>query len=357
MSALPLKIYSGTYNTGHVQGMAVDETRGFVYYSFTTILIKTDMLGNVVGSVIRLAGHLGCITYDAETNRIYGSLELKHDKIGAGIINRTGWDPSAEDSFYLAVFECDAIVRTEMDAERDGVMCAVYLSDVVRDYCGIDAVSGKKHRYGCSGIDGVGFGPVFGETKDAPRKIMVAYGIYSDAEREDNDYQVILQYDRSVIDDYARPLDQSNPHHSGPQSAENRYFFYTGNTTYGVQNLEYDAYSGNWFVAVYSGSKEHFENFRMFFIDGSVAPEERVLEGRADERGLVLTSASLGICGKQKGIRGSNFKYGATGIASMGNGTFYFSCDGANADGFYTNVTKYRYVPSGAEPFEIIEEN
>ena len=42
---LPKNIYSGAYKAGHCQGIAVDVKKGFVYYSFTTMLIKTDMEG------------------------------------------------------------------------------------------------------------------------------------------------------------------------------------------------------------------------------------------------------------------------------------------------------------------------
>ena len=355
MTELPSCIYSGTYKNGHVQGIAIDAERGFVYYSFTTILVKTDLNGNFLGSVTRLAGHLGCISYDAENDRIYGSLELKHDSIGKGIIGRTGWDPSAEDSFYLAVFDCSAIVRADMDAEKDGVMTAVYLSDVVRDYSEVDEASGKKHRYGCSGVDGTALGPDFGKPSDSPKKIMIAYGVYSENDREDNDYQVILCFDRSVVDEYAKPLDQALPHHSGPERSKKRYFFYTGNTTFGVQNLEYDPASGNWFVTVYRGSKPSFENFNMFFIDGKQSPVEAPLIGRGGERGLILTSARLGVEGRQEGIRGSHFEYGSTGMASMGGGIFYFSHNGANDDGFFTSIVKYKYAPHSEYVFERIE--
>ena len=143
---LPNEIYSGLWKEGHVQGIAVDQARGFVYFSCTTILLKTDLAGNPLGSVENLAGHLGCITYDAADNLIYGSLELKHDAIGAGIINRTGWDPSKEDSFYLVCFDLDKIDRMGMDADKDSVMRAVYLQDVVDDYLATDEVSGQKHR-------------------------------------------------------------------------------------------------------------------------------------------------------------------------------------------------------------------
>jgi hypothetical protein len=44
-------------------------------------------------------------------------------------------------------------------------------------------------------------------------------------------------------------------HKSGPDAPEAKYFVYTGNTTFGVQNLEYDAYTGDFLAAVYNGRK------------------------------------------------------------------------------------------------------
>ena len=74
--------------TGHIQGIATDAERKYMYYSFTTSLIKTDMNGNVIGSVKGLAGHLGCIAYNYEDGRVYGSLEYKNDCIGTEILER-----------------------------------------------------------------------------------------------------------------------------------------------------------------------------------------------------------------------------------------------------------------------------
>ena len=73
-------------NTGHVQGIAVDKNREYMYFSFTTCLLKTDMNGNLIGSVTGLAGHLGCIAYNYENGKVYGSLEFKHDAIGKGVL-------------------------------------------------------------------------------------------------------------------------------------------------------------------------------------------------------------------------------------------------------------------------------
>ena len=48
-SDLPLELVSGPWPYGHCQGIAVDEANGWVYYSFTTALVKTDFEGNMLG--------------------------------------------------------------------------------------------------------------------------------------------------------------------------------------------------------------------------------------------------------------------------------------------------------------------
>lgn len=349
------EIFSGNIHaSGHVQGIVVDEERGFVYFSFTTKLLKTDMHGNLLGSAVNLAGHLGCITFDKERNKIYGSLELKHDVIGRGIINKIGYDPSSEDAFYLVSFDLDKIVRENMDVEREGIMQAVCLNEVIDDYKSDDEVSGKAHRYGCSGIDGTALGRVFGDDSGI-KKIMVAYGIYSECDRTDNDNQVILQFDRNIFDIYGKPLNQAQPHKSGPERAEERYFLYTGNTSFGVQNLEYDEYSDSYFVAVYPGKKAEYENFELFVIDGSIAPRSEAVIGRGGERGKTLTLKKAGKQdSKHPEIYGSHFPHGSTGIASMGDGRFYISIPGNDGEAHTSLVKLYSLDMTSEQIFEEI---
>lgn len=59
---LPKIINIGAWREGHIQGIAVDTVNGYIYYSFTTVLLKINMQGRPIGS---------------------------------GIIARTGWDPSS----------------------------------------------------------------------------------------------------------------------------------------------------------------------------------------------------------------------------------------------------------------------
>ena len=200
LSKLPREVFSGVRGPFHVQGIAVDLKNGYMYFSFTTELLKTDLQGKLIGSVKGMTGHLGCLTVNPEDGRVYGSLEYKNDEIGRGILrqlNKEGNGENPSDAFYVAIFDVDKITRPDMDAETDGVMTAVYLKEVVDDYYGTAVNGGRevKHRLGCSGIDGISFGPAFGAPKGSKPYLNVAYGIYGDTTRSDNDYQVILNYD------------------------------------------------------------------------------------------------------------------------------------------------------------------
>ena len=64
MDRFPRAIDTGLWEAGHIQGIAVDAKNGFIYYSYTTVLVKADLSGNVIGFVEGLTGHLGCIDFN-----------------------------------------------------------------------------------------------------------------------------------------------------------------------------------------------------------------------------------------------------------------------------------------------------
>jgi hypothetical protein len=255
-----------------------------------------------------------------------------------------------------------------MDAERDGVMTTVHLAEVVEDFTadmdgnGVfdgDVADTPDHRYGSSGIDGVAFGPRFGRPGDRPGRdrLMVAYGIYSNTERIDNDHQVILEYDvRRWRERYERPLSQAAPHRSGPPAPAGKYFVYTGNTTYGVQNLEYDGFTGNWLMAVYEGVKPQFPNYSFFIVDGSKRPQRGILRGQAQpEHGRLLTLLPAGLYDPASGTFGWEF-HGNYGLASLDNGFYYFAEGRAvTEDGVAKQVGDihlHRWTGASPAPFE-----
>ncbi len=319
---LPKLLDTGLWGNCHIQGIAVDEAKGFIYYSFTTKLVKARLQdGEIVGTADGLLGHMGCIDFDPETGYVFGSLEYKHDIIGKGVLEAIGKESGKEqmalpeeDAFYMAIFDVDRIDRMDMDAVRDGIMRAAWLPEVVSDYreSGLDS-QGRSvpHRYGCSGIDGTAIAPSF--QADGTVSLLVAYGIYSDLGREDNNHQIILEYSRDELIRTAMPLSQRKLHHSGPEKPLGKYFVYTGNTEWGIQNLEYDPVRKILWAAVYPGFKPEFPNFSLFAFDMKKAPVFERLRG-LDEKGWQLSLKESGLFDAASGVWGYQFPHGSTGL-------------------------------------------
>ena len=357
--SLPDSVSSGKQGNFHVQGIAVDQVNGFIYFSFTDKLIKMDLSGNLVGSVTGLVGHLGDLAFDPETNTIYGSLEYKNDAIGEGISKKLGLKNSNDINFYIAMFDASHIVKPDMDAGEGNVLKTVYLKEVVDDYKAKVKVGNRvlQHRFGCSGIDGVTIGPSIGNTNDPKKYLYVAYGIYGDTTRNDNDYQVILKYDIADWNKIGQRLFQENPHHSGPEKPLARYFVKTGNTRYGIQNLAYDNYTGNFFAAVYKGSKSRFPNYSLFVIDGHKKPGwGKIIADNKTIRVKTLSLLQAGLKDAGSGVRGWDFEWGSTGLFPLGQGLFYISHNRKTEDGQQTTtIHKYKWIGSNSEAFILVK--
>ena len=354
-ATLPRKIESGPYKAGHIQGIAVDAEQKYIYYSYTTMLIKTDMQGNIVGTVTGLLGHLGDLGFNNEDGRLYGSLEYKNDAIGQGILRMEKSSRKLQNAFYIAIFDVDKITREGMDAEKDGIMTTVYLPTVLDDYLAeVQTAEGKKeHRLGCSGIDGVTFGPKFGK-RGGKQYLTVGYGVYGDTERSDNDYQVLLQYDVRKWQKYERALSQDDMHQQGPAKPAEQYFVKTGNTTYGVQNLDYDAASHSWMMAVYKGKKKNYPNYTFFAADGAARPVTKALDGVPYIKKAKVVA--LKAAGKQQGeIRGWDWGVGSTGMCSLGEGYFYLSHNYKIEAGQGSIIRLYRFTGNEKQAFEPVE--
>jgi hypothetical protein len=350
----PLKQNGGTWPAGHVQGIAVDLQGGYIYYSFTTLLAKYDFSGKLIGTLVGWTGHLGDLDFSSRDGRVYGSLEYKKDN-----------------AFYIAIIDVSRIDREGIDAAKSDLFRTVYLSEVANDYTAdmngdgqFDGDDGKfsshvadspDHRYDCSGIDGVSFGPEFGHT-DGPHYLTVAYGIYGNLTRTDNDHQVLLQYDITDWARYARPLTEAAPHRSGPAAVHGKYFVHTGNTTYGVQNLCYDEAQHRWFMGVYQGKKPHYPNYLLYAVDARTTPKMGDLVGvagpggKGTEKGLLLDLADDGLKDATTGIRGWKQK-ADVGFQPIGHGLFYL-CVNSGGKGKQTGeITLYRWTGEPAAPF------
>ena len=341
----PDHIFSGVFPTPHCQGIALDKENGFLYYSFTTMLVKTDLAGKLIGTVDGLTGHLGCIAF--WNGRVYGSLEYKNDSIGRYIHEHLGLDEEITDAFYCAIFDVEKIDRVGMDASSDGVMKAAFLKEVLDDFHGVSS-DGLPHHLGCSGIDGMTFGPAFGE-QGGKEQMAVTYGVYHDETRSDNDHQVILTYEPDALLQAARPLDRHHLHTSGPEKT-GKYFVFTGNTDWGVQNFEYDRFTGDWLMAVYPGYKPEYPNCPLYILDGKKAPVWSRLKG-LDEEGFLLTLKKGPVGNAASDVAGWSFPYGSTGLFSFGDGKYYISHNGSNDKGQFTDVYLYRYSSADDEMY------
>ncbi len=343
-------IFTGSWGKCHIQGIAVDKKGGYIYYSFTTKLIKAKLNGEIVGSVDGLAGHLGCIAFCESDGCVYGSLEYKNDAIGKGILNKLGEKKIFEDAFYVARFDVSKIDRLNMAAEGNGIMTATYLREVTDDYNGIGEC-GAPHKHGCSGIDGITFAPLPGSTDKSKLYLYVAYGIYDEVNRTDNDHQVILCYDMQSLTEFWAPLDQCDMHRLGADAPLHKYFVYTGNTRYGVQNLEYDSHTDSLFMAVYKGKKPSFPNFSLFAADMSIAAKTERLSG-FDVCGELLSLKKLGEYDENSGVYGWHFPYGSTGLYSYGDGCWLITQPGSSSAGQHGYI--YPYLWDGIHPFLLV---
>ncbi|MFH8886666.1 hypothetical protein [Streptomyces californicus] len=349
MPSPPASVDGGAWKSGHLQGTAIDRGTGHMYFSFTDLLVKTDLAGRPVGSVSGFTGHLGDLDVNPRDGRVYGSLEYK-----------------AAEAFYIAVFDGSRITRMNMDARTAGVVSTVHLREVVRDYTadmdgdGVfdgDTARTADHRYGCSGIDGVAFGPDL-EGRGGSR-LTVAYGVYANTARTDNDHQVLLQYDVRDWGRYERPLGEGASHTSGPRSPDGKFFVYTGNTRYGVQNLEYDGYSGDWLMAVYRGGKAAFPNYSLYVVDGSKPARRGVVRGQPrPETGRIVSLLPRGLHHEPSGVYGYE-SGGQYGLVSLDDGRFYVAEAGTVDSGGTTLQTGRavlrRWTGATPDPFAAVE--
>jgi hypothetical protein len=300
----------------HIQGLALDKKEKCLYCSFTSAFFKCDLEGNVIGSVTGINGHLGAMTYEPKSKKVYASLEIKDDEIGRGVSDALGAErhEKAASRFYVAEIDVRKIDRLEVPFEE--AMTLHPIEEVAKDYLDTVEVNGVtlEHKYGCSGMDGVAIAPGFG-AKGKEKFLYVAYGVYGDTTRDDNDYNILLCF---KMDDLAKPV--------------HKYFVKTGNTRYGVQNMTYDADSERLYLAVYKGSKSQYPNYSLFSLDIHQKPFMGKLENVPYEENEVEQVSVT---------EGSFFKWGSTGLYSFGDGRWYISKNGKK-DGYqFSDVTLF----------------
>lgn len=360
----------------HVQGIAYDSAENCMYMSFTSRFVKTDMQGNILASIDRIQGHLGAMTFNPETRKVYASLECKDDEIGAGIAKTLNVNTvsRADSRFFIAIIDVDRLEGIGMDPEGNEVLRTVCIKKAIEDYAFRSKSGDFEHRYGCSGIDGVTIGPAIGKPEAArygrrsagkpaadEKYLYVGYGIYGDTDRTDNDYQVIHRYSLKELEKYARPVIFGEAHHDGPEKPEKEYFLRTGNTNYGIQNFAYDEYTDCFFLAVYKGRKADFPNYSLFAFKALQQPFKAALTGGRDKKkvlqlSLVKPEEPYFInpsVDETTGITGWRFRWGSTGLCPLGRGLWYISENGKDRETGkeYCRARLYRWSTKPGEAF------
>ena len=357
---LPDSIFVGGQKQ-HVQGIALDREKGFMYMSFTSRFVKTDLKGNIIASIDRIQGHLGAMTFNPKDRKVYASLECKDDEIGAGVAKtlNVAKIPKGGSSFYIAIIDVDKMNRIGIDPEKDEMFKTVLLKEPAADYNADVEVDGleMKHRYGCSGIDGVTIAPAICKGKKTGKEklfLYVAYGIYGSLERNDDNYQIILRYGLESLEKYAKTITFGTIHESGPDQPLDKYFIYTGNSTYGVQNMAYDPFTGNIFLAVYKGKKPAFPNYDLFAFSVNQKPFRQTLSGVPySGKQLQLNLADEGMEDRKTGVRGWHFKWGSTGLCPISDGYWYISENARDSVKLQScNARLYKWTGDASKPFK-----
>ena len=324
----------------HVQGIVCDKDAGRMYFSFTDTFIVTDMEGKVLGSVNRIQGHLGAMTFDSESRKVYASLECKDDVIGKGLSDFA----KGRSMFYIAIIDVDKVKHVGMDSENNEAFKIVCVKDATKDYhAKVKVQDGTEleHRYGCSGIDGVAIAPKIGKKKGR-NYLYVAYGIYKDENRQDNDCQVLLRYKMKKLDKYAGTVKFGEFYSKGPSRPLDKYFVFTGNTNWGVQNMAYDPSLKKMFMFVYKGSKQVFPNYDTFIFDIASKPVKRHVDGVSYDKKKHPMIGS-----PENPVGGVRFKYGSTGVSPLGEGLFFISENGRNPETGLQNCRARHYKWDG----------
>ena len=289
----------------HLQGICVDDELKYMFFSYTSALAMIEIAtGELVASIGGFGGgsfgtnggaHLGCIDY--YDGYIYGSLEYK----------------APGKKFYLAIFDVNRMlaagvgvsIQDESYDWNNPICTAVLLEEPSRDFRDpVDTTlfSGQDefghatnegnngHWFACSGIDGVSMGKWPGG-KDDEIYMIVAYGVYqfSSSPRNDNTYNVLEYYKLSDIwnaDGSQTEYNRTFTYQDGIStdwahdediwlSSEKALYVYTGNTSYGAQNIEYEWDTGD--VVLYTYGNTDGMGGTYYEVDGSVEPQLKTL--------------------------------------------------------------------------------
>ncbi len=208
----------------HLQGFS--SGGGFMYWSFTDSLVKTTLSGTVKCQVEIHGGHLGDCDY--YNGKIYASY-LGNALPGHAWEDWTGFKIYVFDADDLRILD---IINLDICDEYKKITCS------------------PEDTRGFQGIDGVAFAP---DPASGEIKMFVACALYTG---EKYASQILLQF-------------------SPEGKYETEYHIPTGNTVYGIQNLDYDADHNEFWFSTYAPSEPYQPKELLYCVSGDLCEIKR----------------------------------------------------------------------------------
>lgn len=210
----------------HMQGFATDPEQQYMYWSFTDSVVKTNYQSTVIAQCHVTGGHLGDIAY--YQGKLYASY------LGNALPGRE-WDDWS--SFKLYVFSAEDL---RLERIIDMPVCDMMKS------CEND----PDDVYGFRAIDGV----TFGKDTEGNEKMFVACALRN-GEQFAN--QMLLQLTLDGVYETTHKIE-------------------TGNTVFGIQTLDYDRETGEFWFTTYGRSEPYQAKETLYCI----APDLKTVRAR-----------------------------------------------------------------------------
>ena len=218
-----MKYIETLHQNQHMQGFTSDGKH--MYWSFTDTVVKTTLKGTVRRCVPVSGGHLGDIDYFE--GKLYASF------MGDALPGHA-WNDWT--SFKICVFDADTL-----ELEK---MINLDICDYYKSLKGTDA-----DTRGFQGVDGVAFGKIPGTEE---WRMFVACALDTGEKYENN---ILLRF---TIDGVY----------------ETEYPIKTGNTVFGIQNLDYDATTGEFWFSTYGGGEPFMPKETLYKTDVNITKAE-----------------------------------------------------------------------------------
>lgn len=220
------KILEVLHQNYHMQGFTTDPEQRYMYWSFTDSVVKTNYESTVIAQCHVSGGHLGDIGY--YQGKLYASY------LGNALPGHA-WDDWT--SFKIYVFDAE-----DLRPERiiDMPICDEMKANE----------NNPRDEFGFRAIDGV----TFGKDTDGNEKLFVACALRNGEQFRN---QMVLQLSLDGVYEMTHRIE-------------------TGNTVFGIQTLDYDRETGEFWFTTYGKSEPYQAEETLF----RIAPDLKTIRAK-----------------------------------------------------------------------------